>query len=85
MKIALYARVSTTDRNWRELIRERTKGGIMTAQKAGIHCGRPKLVADRRKVRDLAAAGVSSRQIAAKLGIWSTSVLRLLRATAPKG
>jgi DNA invertase Pin-like site-specific DNA recombinase len=53
----------------REMIRERTKGGMLTAGKKGIHCGRPKLVLDRRKLRDLISAGLSTRQIAAKLGI----------------
>ena len=72
----------------RELIRERTKGGMMTAKKAGIHCGRPKVVVDRRKARDLAAAGASVRQIATKLGISSTTAFRLvasLKGSVPKG
>lgn len=72
----------------RELIRERTKGGMLTAQKAGKHCGRPKVVVDRRKVRDLIDAGASVRQIAAKVGISSTVAFRLvasLKESVPKG
>jgi putative DNA-invertase from lambdoid prophage Rac len=72
----------------RELIRERTKGGMMTAKKAGVHCGRPKAVVDRRRVRDMLTGGASHRQIAAKLGISKTAATRLIRSLAeggPKG
>jgi DNA invertase Pin-like site-specific DNA recombinase len=69
------------------MIRERTKGGMMTAKQRGIHCGRPKTVVDRRKARDLIQAGASVRTLAEKLGISGTAAFRLKVALTgvPKG
>jgi DNA invertase Pin-like site-specific DNA recombinase len=65
----------------RALIRERVLSGIARAKAAGKHCGRP-------RVRDgveghavkLAASGLSSRAIAARLNVSAATVQRALAA-----
>lgn len=64
----------------RDLLRERVKSGMQAAQKRGKHCGRP---ADARvkydEVRELFSQGLNKTQIAEKLGIGRTSVIRALQ------
>jgi putative DNA-invertase from lambdoid prophage Rac len=63
----------------RDLLRERVKAGMAAARKRGKHCGRP---ADARakyeEVYELSDRGLNKTQIADKLGIGRTSVLRAL-------
>jgi DNA invertase Pin-like site-specific DNA recombinase len=66
------------------MIRERTRGGLLAAKKKGIHCGRPKTVFDRRRLRDLREQGKSVRQIGAKLGMSKSAVARALAGAVPK-
>jgi DNA-binding CsgD family transcriptional regulator len=40
--------------------------------------GRPRLIVNRQKVQDLAAAGMTTRQIGEQLGISASSVCRML-------
>jgi putative DNA-invertase from lambdoid prophage Rac len=64
----------------RDILRDRVKAGIAQARKEGKPYGRPKtagkLLAEMKRLQE---DGVSKRQIAKKLGVSRTSVIRLLR------
>ena len=65
----------------RDLLRERVRAGMAAAQKRGKHCGRPaKARARYEEVEQLFAQGLNKTQIADKLGIGRTSVIRALAA-----
>lgn len=65
----------------RDLLRERVRAGMAAAQKRGKHCGRPaKARARYEEVERLFAQGLNKTQIADKLGIGRTSVIRALAA-----
>lgn len=66
----------------RELIVERTKAGLQKARREGKHLGRPKLVVNRDRVRELSAEGMTTRAIGKKLKVSAASVCRVLRAGA---
>ena len=82
MKVALYARVSTSEV---ELIRERVKAGMDRARRQGIRIGRPR-VTDRRGFKRRFGAilerlndeTISRRQAARDLGIGYATLKRLL-------
>jgi putative DNA-invertase from lambdoid prophage Rac len=66
----------------RDILRDRVKAGIAHARAQGRPHGRPVTIQSLiPKIRELAADGVSKRQIAATLGISRTSVRRLLTQT----
>src|SRR5215510_14394999 len=63
----------------RDLIRERIKAGITDARKRGKAHGRPRAQAnDAAQIRTLAQQGLSQAAIARHLGLWRTSVRRVL-------
>jgi DNA invertase Pin-like site-specific DNA recombinase len=63
----------------RDLIRERIKAGIADARKRGKAHGRPRAPAnDAAQIRTLAQQGLSQAAIARRLGLWRTSVRRVL-------
>jgi putative DNA-invertase from lambdoid prophage Rac len=63
----------------RDLIRERIKAGITDARKRGKAHGRPRAQAnDAARIRALAQQGLSQAAIARHLGLWRTSVRRVL-------
>jgi putative DNA-invertase from lambdoid prophage Rac len=63
----------------RDLIRERIKAGITDARKRGKAHGRPRAKAnDAAQIRTLAQQGLSQAAIARHLGLWRTSVRRVL-------
>jgi putative DNA-invertase from lambdoid prophage Rac len=63
----------------RDLIRERIKAGITDARKRGKAHGRPRAKAnDAAQIRTLAQQGFSQAAIARHLGLWRTSVRRVL-------
>jgi putative DNA-invertase from lambdoid prophage Rac len=63
----------------RDLIRERIKAGIADARKRGKAHGRPRAKAnDAVQIRTLAQQGLSQAAIARHLGLWRTSVRRVL-------
>ena len=63
----------------RDLIRERIKAGITDARKRGKAHGRPRATAnDAAQIRTLAQQGLSQAAIARHLGLWRTSVRRVL-------
>jgi len=63
----------------REMLRERVKAGIAQARKKGRPHGRPKTAAlHQAKINRLFAQGHTKAEIARKLGIGRTSVIRIL-------
>jgi DNA invertase Pin-like site-specific DNA recombinase len=67
----------------RDLIRERIKAGITDARKHGKAHGRPRAKAnDAAQIRTLAQQGLSQAAIARHLGLWRTSVRRVLAQQA---
>jgi DNA invertase Pin-like site-specific DNA recombinase len=63
----------------RDLIRERIKAGITDARTRGKAHGRPRTTAnDATQMRPLAQQGRSQAAIARHLGLWRTSVRRVL-------
>jgi DNA invertase Pin-like site-specific DNA recombinase len=63
----------------RDMLSERVKAGIAQARKRGGKHGRPRTAAlHRTKVHSLFERGLSKAEIARKLGIGRTSVIRLL-------
>jgi DNA invertase Pin-like site-specific DNA recombinase len=63
----------------RDLIRERIKAGITDTRKQGKAHGRPRAHANNAdQIRHLAQQGLSQAAIARQLGIWRTSVRRVL-------
>jgi DNA invertase Pin-like site-specific DNA recombinase len=62
----------------RDIIAERVRAGLRRAKERGKRLGRPPVRADREKALRLKEEGFSAREIAGKLGVSKTSVLRLL-------
>lgn len=68
----------------RSMIVERVKSGMAAAKHAGIRCGRPRAVVDRKKVADLHEKGWSLREIGRKVHVSYATVSRLLAAEKRK-
>jgi DNA invertase Pin-like site-specific DNA recombinase len=68
----------------RELIRERTIAGIEAARRCGRHPGRPPVVFDLDRARELRANGASIRMIAKTLGVAAATVHRGLRTVSKR-
>lgn len=67
-----------------EMLSERVKAGIAQARKKGRKHGRPKSASlQAGKVRRLFGQGCTKAEIARKLGIGRTSVIRILAQSAP--
>ena len=70
----------------RDLIRERIQAGIPDAHKRGKAHGRPRAQAnDAAQIRTLAQQGLSQAAIARHLGLWRTSVRRVLAQQEERG
>jgi len=68
-----------------EMLSERVKAGIALARKRGQRHGRPKSASlQAAKVRRLFEKGCSKADIARRLGIGRTSVIRILAQSAPE-
>jgi putative DNA-invertase from lambdoid prophage Rac len=64
----------------RDILRDRVKAGIAQARKEGRPHGRPKTAGKLQgEMQQLKKDGLSNRQIAKKLNVSRTSVIRLLR------
>lgn len=71
----------------RELIRDRTKAGLVRARLQGKTLGRPSVAIDMDQVRAMRASGVGLRTIAKQLGVSHQTIKNRLRkdgAEAPK-
>jgi DNA invertase Pin-like site-specific DNA recombinase len=77
---AIISIAATLAKQERVRISERTLAGLERARKAGRIGGRPKLVVDRDRVRQLHAEGMSLRQIAAETGIGAGTVFNIVKA-----
>jgi putative DNA-invertase from lambdoid prophage Rac len=64
----------------RELAVERVRAGLAHARRQGRIGGRPRLVVDREKVRELHEGGQTMREIAAAMGISAAAVCRIVQA-----
>lgn len=63
----------------RELLRQRTREGMLRAKLQGKHIGRPRIHIDMNKVRQLRAKGLSYRDIARLLGVSYSTLMRRKR------
>jgi DNA invertase Pin-like site-specific DNA recombinase len=64
----------------RGVIVERTKAGIAAARRRGARIGRPRARLDGEHLRELRQRGMSVRQIAASMGVGSSTIQRRLGA-----
>jgi len=67
----------------RSLIRERVVMGLERAKRQGKRLGRPRRIADQRKICELKNRGLSVRQIARKLGMSKSVVARFVATSVP--
>jgi DNA invertase Pin-like site-specific DNA recombinase len=58
----------------RNIIRERVTAGLRRARKEGKTLGRPKVIVNRDKIRELHSEGNSVRAIATRLGLTKSTV-----------
>lgn len=63
----------------RDLITERVRAGVKSAQARGVRFGRPRSKVTAEQVRDLKATGLTYRAIASKLSISPAKVCLLLK------
>jgi DNA invertase Pin-like site-specific DNA recombinase len=66
----------------RSLIVERVKAGLRNARAKGKRLGRPGVAVDRKRVKEMRAAGVSIRHIASSLGSSVGTISRTLARNA---
>jgi DNA invertase Pin-like site-specific DNA recombinase len=69
--------MATLAKQERTRISERTISGLNRARRQGKTLGRPQIVTDRQKVRDLRWSGMSLSAIARKLRLFKTTVARI--------
>jgi DNA invertase Pin-like site-specific DNA recombinase len=68
----------------RDLLRERVRGGLERARRAGKHLGRPPTAAAHAtEIHALRRRALSRAEIARRLGIGETSVRRILANKRP--
>lgn len=77
-KDAVLAILAVIAKQERIRLSERTIAGLARARRAGRVGGRKSLVCDRERIKLLASAGRSMRQIASEMGISAASVCRVL-------
>ena len=71
---AMFTVISAMAELEKNIIVERVNAGIARAQRAGIHCGRPRRVFDKERARELYHKGLSLRDIAKKLGVGKDTI-----------
>jgi DNA invertase Pin-like site-specific DNA recombinase len=71
--------MATLAKQERIRISERTIAGLNRARRQGKTLGRPQIVTDRQKVRDLRQSGMSLGDIARKLRLSKTTVARIAK------
>jgi DNA invertase Pin-like site-specific DNA recombinase len=76
---AVLAILAAIAKQERVRISERTRAGLERARSQGKQLGRPRRVVDHRKILTLRKQGLSLRQIGAKLGIGTATVMRRLQ------
>ena len=81
-KDAVLSILATIAKQERIRLSERTIAGLERARKAGAAIGRPRVVTDRAKVRQLRAAGKSLPAIAREMDLSITTVARICKDVA---
>jgi DNA invertase Pin-like site-specific DNA recombinase len=76
---ALFTMVSAVAQLERDLIRERVTAGVRNARAKGKRLGRPRRIKDAALVASLRKAGKSYREIAASLGVSTSTVHAVAR------
>lgn len=77
-KEAVIGILATIAKQERTRISERVTAGLQRARQQGRIGGRPRVICDRDKVRELRSSGVSLGQIATQLGLSKTTVSRMV-------
>jgi DNA invertase Pin-like site-specific DNA recombinase len=80
-KDAVLSILATIAKQERIRLSERTVAGLEKARKHGRIGGRPRVVADRVRIREMASEGMPMREIARALDISAASVCRILKST----
>jgi DNA invertase Pin-like site-specific DNA recombinase len=79
---AVLSILATIARQERIRLSERTIAGLEKARRKGAAIGRPRVVTDRTKVRELRAEGKSLPAIAREMGLSITTVARICKEAA---
>lgn len=79
---AVLSILATIAKQERVRLSERTLAGLATARRKGVKLGRPQVVCDRGKIREMRRAGASLGKISEALGVAKTTVARLAAAGA---
>ncbi len=74
---AVLSILATIAKQERVRLSERTLAGLATARRKGTKLGRPRVVCDRGKIREMRRDGASFGEIAGVLGLAKTTVARL--------
>jgi DNA invertase Pin-like site-specific DNA recombinase len=74
---AVLSILATIAKQERVRLSERTLAGLATARRKGTKLGRPRVVCDRGKIREMRRDGASFGEIAGALGLAKTTVARL--------
>jgi DNA invertase Pin-like site-specific DNA recombinase len=77
-KDAVISILATIAKQERVRLSERTVAGLQRARQQGRVGGRPRVIADRNRVRELREAGASLGQIAEQMGLSKTTVARMV-------
>jgi DNA invertase Pin-like site-specific DNA recombinase len=75
---AVLSILATIAKQERVRLSERTLAGLVRARRQGKRLGRPRVVCDRDKLRDMRKAGLSFGEIAEKMQMAKTTVVRLV-------
>ena len=78
-KDAVLAILAVIAKQERVRLSERTIAGLEKARRQGRVGGRPRIVVDRLRIKELSAKGFSTREIGSQVGISAATVSRLLR------
>ena len=78
-KDAVLAILAVIAKQERVRLSERTIAGLEKARRQGRVGGRPRIVVDRLRLKELSAKGFSTREIGSQVGISAATVSRLLR------
>ena len=81
---ALFVIIAAVAQLERDLICERVNAGIRNARANGKHLGRPRQNVDLDRIRDMRAAGMSLRQVAANLAVGYGTVRAALEGSERK-
>ena len=79
---AIFTIISAVAQLERDIIAERVKAGLRRARELGKRLGRPQAKADDAHILKLSGEGMSSRQIANRLELSPSTVLRRLRVAS---